>query len=182
VSRTLVSAALRYAALGWPVFPCAPRSKVPLLPNPHPRDDPARQTCHGYRDCGRLGHGVLDATTDPAVIADEMWRRNPRANIGIACGWPGPDVVDVDVAHGKPGRATVRRLREAGLLRGAHAVVRTPTGGRHLYFAGREGGQGNGGLAAFGIDFRSTGGYVVAPPSVTPAGRYRFTRYRPPTG
>ena len=57
VGRAMVEAALRYAAMGWPVFPCAPRSKVPLFANPHPRHGVQRYRCRGYRDCGRLGGG-----------------------------------------------------------------------------------------------------------------------------
>jgi hypothetical protein len=164
------------------VFPCAPRSKAPLLRNPHPPGSPQRRTCVGYRDCGRLGHGVLDATTDRHLITGEMWGRHPRANIGIACGAPGPDVIDVDTAHGKPGLATLERLREAGLLHGVRALVATPSGGRHLYFAGGGTGQGNGADARHGIDFRSSGGYVLAPPSVTAAGGYTVVEWHPESG
>jgi hypothetical protein len=182
MEQTFVAAALRYAAMGWPVFPCAPRSKAPLFANPHPRSGTGRYTCGGYRECGRLGHGVRDATTDPRLIADLMWGRCPAANIGLACGAPGPDVIDFDTAHGKPGLATFARLRTAGLLRGAQAVVTTPSGGWHLYFTGSASEQGNGALARHGVDFRGAGGYVVAPPSVTAHGRYRLLEYREPTG
>src|SRR5262249_30142074 len=53
--------------------------------------------------------------------------------------------------------------RREGLLDGASAYIRTPGGGLHAYFAGSE--QGNGRLPAHHLDFRSQGGYVVAPPS-----------------
>lgn len=177
--RIFVDAALEYAARGWPVFPCTPRSKVPLFPNPHPRGSTERHTCRGYRECGRLGHGVRDATTDPELITGPMWGRYPTANIGLACGLPGPDVVDFDTAHGKPGLATLARLRDTGLLDGARAVVATPSGGLHLYFAGSLAGQGNGALSRYGVDFRGTGGYVVAPPSVTRTGAYGLLVLRP---
>jgi hypothetical protein len=58
---------------------------------------------------------------------------------------------------------TCGQLREAGLLDGARAYVRTPSGGLHAYFAGT--GQRNGHLPAHHLDFRSRGGYVLTPPS-----------------
>ena len=101
-------AALGYAGRGWPVLPIEPRGKAPL---------------------GRLvPHGVLDATTDPARIR-AWWRARPDANVGIATGAPGPDVLDVDTKHGRNGGALFERARAAGLLRGAIRLVQTPSGG-----------------------------------------------------
>ena len=54
-------------------------------------------------------------------------------------------------------------LRRAGLVDGAAAYVRTPAGGMHAYFIGS--GQHNGRLPGHHLDFRSVGGYIVAPPS-----------------
>src|SRR4051812_40117424 len=53
----LLDAALYYAGLGWPVFPCEPRGKRPF---------------------GALApHGVKDATCDALVIR-AWWRQYPR--------------------------------------------------------------------------------------------------------
>src|ERR1700722_901087 len=122
-------AALRYALAGWPVFPCKRRLKVPAIPAAHPPQHP----CRG--ECGREGHGFHDATTDPDVIR-AWWARYPRANIGIATGAPGPDVLDVDARPDGNGWAALNRLKRAGLLTGARALVRTRSGGLHVYFAG----------------------------------------------
>jgi hypothetical protein len=129
-----------YARHGWPVFPCQPGSKQPAT-----------------------RHGFLDATTDPDKIA-WWWQRNPGANVAIATGEPGPDVLDVD-QHGQAGNgfAALNRLKRAGLTNGAAAIVSTPSGGLHLYFAGS--GQRCGKLTGHHLDFRARGGYVVAPPS-----------------
>jgi hypothetical protein len=83
---------------------------------------------------------------------------------GSGTGAPGPDVLDVD-QHGPAGNgyAALGRLRRAGLLDGASAYVRTPSGGLHAYFTGTA--QRNGHLAAHHLDFRSQGGYILAPPS-----------------
>jgi hypothetical protein len=132
--------ALAYARRGWPVFPCLPGQKIPA-------------TTHGFRD----------ATTSEQQIT-AWFTRHPGRNLAIATGGPGPDVLDVD-QHGPDGNGfpAYARLRRAGLLTGASAYVRTPSGGLHAYFTGT--GQRNGHLPAQHLDFRSHGGYILAPPS-----------------
>ena len=56
-----------------PVFPCHPGAKQPL-------------TRHGY----------LDATTQQAQI-ERWWTMWPTANVALATGRPGFNVLDVDV-------------------------------------------------------------------------------------
>lgn len=135
-----LSAALGYAVAGWPVFPCKPDQKAP-------------DTVHGFKD----------ATTDPAVLR-RWWSADPRRNVAIATGAPGPDVLDVDVKPDGTGFAAFNRLRAAGLLTGARALIRTPSGGFHAYYAGTD--QSSGRLVRHFLDFKAAGGYVVAPPSV----------------
>jgi hypothetical protein len=132
--------ALAYARRGWPVFPCLEGQKVPA-------------TRHGYKD----------ATTDLEQITG-WFGRNPGRNVAIATGAPGPDVLDVDV-HGPAGNgyAALGRLHCAGLLEDAYGYVRTPSGGLHIYFTGTA--QRCGHLTGHHVDFRSAGGYVLAPPS-----------------
>jgi hypothetical protein len=167
---SLGSGALAMAALGWRVFPLRPGGKQPLFDNPHPRGTAERANCRAR--CGRVGHGCRDATTDASVIS-AWWSRTPSANVGLACGrldgvpageLSSPDVVDVDVKAGAPGLASLAKLLDATVLNGVDAVVNTPSGGLHLYFAGTR--QGNSAMRGLGVDFRSLGGYVVAPPSV----------------
>jgi hypothetical protein len=130
----------RYAEHGWPCFPCVPGEKAPAT-----------------------AHGVLDATTDHGQI--ERWfARNPERNVAIATGAPGPDVLDIDKHGDQSGFPALRQLKEAGLVGEPQAMVRTPSGGAHLYFKGSEH-QRNGHIDAKHVDFRSNGGYVVAPPS-----------------
>ncbi|PRY00699.1 bifunctional DNA primase/polymerase [Allonocardiopsis opalescens] len=136
-------AALGYAARGWPVFPCEPGCKAPL---------------------GALvPHGFRDATTDPEVIS-AWWSRCPDANVAIATGAPAVDVLDVDVKPGGSGFAALDRAKAAGLLVGACALVSTPSGGAHVYFKGTT--RGCGALSRHFLDFKASGGYVLAPPSV----------------
>jgi hypothetical protein len=143
--------ALAYAARGWPVFPCQAGQKIPAT-----------------------AHGHLDATTDPGQIT-AWFSRNPDQNLAIATGAPGPDVLDVD-DHGPAGNgyAAFARLSKAGLLDGAASYVRTPHGGLHAYFTGTA--QRNGHLPAHHLDFRSRGGYILAPPSHVDGKPYRIIR------
>lgn len=131
-------AAHLYAEAGWPVFPA--HGKIPA-------------TEHGFRD----------ATTSHRQI-DSWWSRSPGRNVAIATGAPGPDVLDVDRHGDQSGFPALRQLKAAGLTGQPQAMVATPSGGAHLYFKGTEH-QHNGHIAAAHVDFRSNGGYVIAPPS-----------------
>ena len=148
MTGTRLGQVLAYAARGWPVFPCQAGQKIPAT-----------------------AHGHLDATTDPQQITT-WFDRHPDWNLAIATGAPGPDVLDVD-QHGPAGNgyAAFARLSKAGLLDGAARFVRTPSGGLHAYFTGT--GQRNGHLPAHHLDFRSRGGYVLAPPSAVGGKPYR---------
>jgi hypothetical protein len=141
-SLSLAVAASVYASAGIPVFPCILGGKKPMTE-----------------------HGFLDATADPVVVR-RWWMRWPQANIGIPTGHhSGIDVVDVDV-HNAPGPASFRRAAQAGLVGGWIATVRTPSGGMHAYFPCHpDRRQPSWQAANAGIDFRGTGGYIIAPPS-----------------
>lgn len=156
-ARPAPEQALAYAAHGWPVFPCQPGSKEPA-------------TRHGFKD----------ATTDPEQIS-WWWRRDPDANLAIATGTPGPDVLDVD-QHGQAGNgfAAFSKLIRAGLTDGASAIVATPSGGLHAYYAGTD--QRCGKLPGHHLDFRSQGGYIVAPPSQINGKPYQVIRHQADAG
>lgn len=137
--------AVAYAARGWAVFPLSPRSKEPL---------------------GRLApHAAYSATTD-AELVRSWFRAAPDANIAIACGAvSGFFVVDVD-----PRNAGDETL--GGLEARFGALPETPRaltggGGAHYLFALPRGTRLRGKLGV-GIELKSTGGYIVAPPSVHP--------------
>ena len=151
MTRATLRRALEYAAHGWPVFPCTTGQKTPA-------------TSHGHHD----------ATTDHEQIT-AWFTRNPPWNLAIATGAPGPDVLDVD-QHGPAGNgyAALARLSRARLIDGAAAYVRTPSGGLHAYFRGSD--QRNGHLPAHHLDFRSHGGYILAPPSQVDDQPYQLIR------
>ncbi|MER6556213.1 bifunctional DNA primase/polymerase [Streptomyces sp. NPDC001027] len=170
----LLAAALCPAERGWPVIPLHPGSKRPAG---HPE-----RSCPGIGRC-EDGHRTPEegATTDPHLI-QAAWARRPY-NVGIATGPAGLVVVDLDVCkpqepEGAPdGAASLAALCErAGQTLPATYQVRTPSGGRHLYFTAPTGGRlkcSAGRLGAH-IDTRAWGGYVVAPGSTTPQGAYEI--------
>ena len=133
-----LDAALALARLGWPAFPVEPGGKDPV---------------------GRLvPNGVKNATTDPNRIR-RWWAKQPDANIGLACGPPGPVVLDIDDPEHPEGREYAERLAAAPQV----ATNR----GRHFYLSGR---CANKTGLVYG-ELRSTGLYVLAPPSIHPSGR-----------
>jgi hypothetical protein len=151
-AATALARALAYARRGWPVFPCRPGRKEPGTP-----------------------HGFKDATTDPERIT-AWWTSVPSRNVAIATGAPGPDVLDVDVRAGGSGYPALCRLGHAGLLEVPVAAVATPSGGMHLYYPGT--GQAGGRLPDCHLDFKATGGYVLAPPSTAGGRPYRRIQYQ----
>ena len=173
-SRSALEAALAYGAAGWAVLPLAGMSAGECAcrrPCGHPAKHPITR------------HGVHDATTD-VVLIREWWRRSPGANVGIATGAAsGLVVVDVDLPRG--GRESLRALAEAGHELASTLRSYTGGGGLHLFYAPAPGvGVPNAvgrlpgvAIPLPGIDLRSDGGYVVAPPSVHASGRrYRWDR------
>ena len=154
-------AALRYAEAGIPVLPLH-------APLPRAGCTCGRPGCERPGKHPRLPHGLTEASTDARVI-QAWWRRWPRANIGLRTGGVA-DVCDVDSGAG---------LRELVALAGprvlAGPLVRTGSGGWHVYFAPT--GAGNRVRVLPDVDWRGAGGYVVAPPSQHASGvRYRWLR------
>lgn len=161
----LRAAALRYAAGGWPVLPC------------HWTDGDGcscgNAECHSPGKHPRTVNGVRNASSDPARIA-AWWDRWPLANVAIATGYPGPDVVDVDTKHGRDGDELYNLARVAGALGEPFAIVSTPSGGRHAYHRGTR--QGGGAVGASrALELKAVGGYVLAPPSVIFGHAYSLT-------
>ncbi|MDC7802338.1 bifunctional DNA primase/polymerase [Sphingomonas sp. BLCC-B65] len=152
---SLPDAASRIAMTGVPVFPCVPGGKRPLVE-----------------------HGFHEATTDAGQVGS-WWRRWPAANIGVPTGAAsGLDVVDVDRKAAGSGFAAFDRARQAGLVSGWVALVRTPSGGMHAYFpADPERPKSSWQATGARVDFRGTGGYIIVPPSTVMTSEGRPCRY-----
>ena len=159
-----IKSASDYTDLGWSVLPI------------HSIDGDVC-TC---RQCGacrtpgkhpRTWNGVKDATMQVAAIS--KWRRDwPAANIGIATGKiSGILVVDVDVKNN--GFESLARLsKDYGSSITDTLTSDTGGGGLHLVYKSPEQVvKTNAGQLAPGIDIRSCGGYIVAPPSIHMSGK-----------
>lgn len=149
--------AIFYVSLGWRVFPVSPGSKLPAVPKTEG------------------GRGVLDATLDINQI--EKWAaRWPSANIGLACGGEsGILVLDIDIGNG--GLQSIRALQAAGKQFPSTVMSRTANGGWHAYFAYTPGPNNSKSRLGRGLDIRTSGGYVLAPPSELDGGKfYRWLR------
>ena len=135
--------ALKYASLGWAVFPCRPGDKSPATE-----------------------HGLHDATTDPDQIR-AWWTEQPNCNIGLACGEPsGVVALDLDVKNGGTEFWAAAVEDNGSLPEGAYES-QTGGGGTHYLFAFN--GERNYDIAP-GVEIRSTGRYIVLPPSIHPSG------------
>lgn len=145
--------AMRYASLGYSVFPLTPGQKYPL----------------------KGTNGFKDATTDLVKI-EQWWTTHPNANIGVATGAvSGLWVIDIDVKNGKDGEAALKAFTPQGGIGIETMQAKTASCGRHIYLkwdaAHPVKSRAN---VLTGVDIRGDGGYVVAPPSVTEVGNYSW--------
>jgi hypothetical protein len=127
--------ALRYRRRGFSIIPCKTNKKPYIKWEPY----------------------QLQKPTEDEI--KQWWGKWPEANIAIVCGAiSGIDVLDVDTQE------AYESLNDFHLPESfATPTVKTPKG-RHLYFKHRSG-LANKVRAVPGTDLRTTGGYVIAPPS-----------------
>ncbi|MFD8415551.1 bifunctional DNA primase/polymerase [Streptomyces sp. NPDC059650] len=179
-ASALLTAALATAARGWPVIPLRPGSKVSALHG--------ETRCPGTGDCAdRHAKPEQRATINPDRIR-AAWAAG-AFNVGLATGPAGLVVIDLDAP--KPsdppgtlhGREILHNLCTSlgETLPDTHTVA-TPSGGLHLYFTAPPGTKirSNQDILGRHIDHRAWGGYVAAPGSTLPAGRYEISDARPP--
>ncbi len=140
-----LDAAFELVGYGFKVFPLFPGEKTPAI-----------STKKG-------GQGCLDATDDEEIIAG--WNRKyPRANIGVHCGEAsGVVVIDLDPRNGS--NETIAKLASERRTFLPTAMAKTASGGSHLYYAYEGSLKNSKSALGPGIDIKTNGGYVVAPPS-----------------
>lgn len=164
-----IRAALEAVTLGFRVVPLAPGRKVPLFVNAHQGEKPeaGRAKCTGQ--CGQVGHGAHDGTTDPNKIR-QWFRDEPRAGLG---GGMGVLIgIDIDFQHGGRLLNTFPATRTHYSGRG--------NGNRHLIYAYEPGSvaskisQRNGWLP--GVDVKAgPGAYLVLPPTLHETSKKPYT-------
>ena len=157
MSNQFLDAAIEYASKGLAVFPVKAKGKNPLTNN-----------------------GVKDATTNFDQI-EKWWKRYPSANIGIACGEVSGGLLVVDLDEKDNGISGADSLnqweRENGQLPDSWRSL-TGSGGVHIFYK-LDGTTKNRVNLLDGVDIRSDGGYIVAPPSVHPNGHRYEWEYGP---
>lgn len=174
-----------YIGLGIEVFPlhsirdgrctcgrdCPSPGKHPLLGLAHRQDDPRRHTCRG--ECGRLGHGLHDATTDPGQIG-EWLARAPWCNWG---GRPPVGVIVVDIDPRNNGHVELAKLEKVNGRLPDTLTAETGSGGEHRWLTYH--GPTRGKLCT-GVDIKANSGYVVLPPALhASGGTYRWIDQQP---
>jgi hypothetical protein len=163
--KSKIEHALAYAARGWSVFPC------------HTLENGVC-SC-GNKDCGRntakhplTESGVKDATADTETLKRYFGGAYDAANIAVATGeTSGVWVLDVDDMN-----ALAALERVHGPLPKT-PLVQTGSGGRHYYFRYTEACSDMKNAVKFAgcLDVRTTGGYVLLPPSLHASGNtYRW--------
>jgi hypothetical protein len=144
--QQLLDAALRYAELGYRVFPCWPGTKKPIPEN-----------------------GFYGASSDPAQI-EVWWKEHPLANVAM----PTEGLLGLDI-DGKENAWLAESPEKAQEL-ACGPLALTPRGGRHFYFRqpGSKAWRSTTSRIAPHVDTRADGGYVLLPPSRTKDGAYRW--------
>lgn len=156
------AAALSYAALKIPVFPCG-NNKNPLTAADLDENGDAIVGTGGF----------YKATCDVAQI-EAWWTKWPNAMIGYPTGvMSGIDVLDLDF---DPGKGKNGFVEVPDWQSRSSVIVRTPRGGAHLLY--RTEGKINCSTdeIAHGVDTRGRGGYAILPPSKNGDGHYRFEK------
>ena len=130
-----LEAALKYQQAGFSVIPVKPNKK------PHIKWEPYQK----------------ERATEKQI--SQWWQQWPESNPAIVTGEiSGVDVIDVDT---EAGWKALNEFLSDSLIT---PISRTPAGGYHVYFKHRRG-LSNGVRIIEGCDLRTTGGYVLAPPS-----------------
>lgn len=170
MTKTPKELALSYIAAGIPVFPCRAADEVT------DRHDPETGELVVYKAKTPLVSSGFKGASKNERVTGILWDRNPTAMVGIPTGEQlGAWVLDVDVHKDDDGNIingyeTIAALEDKYGPLPRTAVAKTAGGGEHHYFSYAPGVRNRGRLGA-GLDVRGSGGYVIAPGSVTADGK-----------
>lgn len=183
MEQAILLYAKRFAREGYYVFPFYSSSKGPLKPFGWARNQP---------DDSVAPTKIIPATNDPDII--DAWPER------VAAGYDGAKVVgygvlgvncvifDLDNKNDKNGSQEFKVLRERCQLPQPTFVVKSKSGGYHLYYGKAEklrnlgiksvAGVTIGGHKYPGVDIRGDGGMVVGPLSEGPESEWKEGEYR----
>jgi hypothetical protein len=160
------------------------RRKLAVFPLHYPVTHNGQTACSCGRLCGKnaakhpleryVPHGCHSATTETGIVKLWWGLRVPEANLGVHCA--GLIVIDVDPRHG--GDESLAALEREHEIPPTWRSL-TGGGGEHILFACPDGVEVTNVVAESmdnpplgpGIDIRTKGGYIVAPPSRHISGR-----------
>src|SRR5215216_5169575 len=142
--RGLLEAAVRYAALGYRVFPLA--GKVPVMV---------------------MGENFSQASTDKALVHEWWGERYSDSNIAILTG-PDNGLLALDIDVRSDGFSSLQQLTAMHGELPPTVNQRTGGGGKHFLFKYPSKDIRTRTAIAPGIDVKASGGYIVAPPSTHP--------------
>ena len=150
MDRTVTRQAINeYLRAGFKVFPCVPGGK-------HPE--------------GTLAPSGFKSATDDWALIDKWWPKDgsgPDYNIGVPA--EGLCIIDIDVSEDRPENGFLESLNDPEMKTLADCVwVHTPRGGLHIWTrkpSWAKWGNSQGRIHE-GVDCKTDGGYVVAPPSI----------------
>lgn len=157
---------------GFGVIPLS-LTKLPAIKSPHDKG-------HGCKgECGQIGHGIHDASDDPARIRAMFEAARHATGYGIACGRPPHFLIGLDLDRDSEkdvdGVWELRRLcARKGIAVPRTVIIRTPRGGYHAWWTGPADVKvpNRAGQLGPGIDVRGAGGYLVGPGSRGARGLY----------
>lgn len=160
--------ALRYARMGWHVFPVWSVDNNGQCRCGSPTDAPGHKP--GKHPQGKLApHGHNDATTDEDTIRD-WWTRDPDAGIGLSLAASGLLAVDIDPRNGGWKSLAEIEAKHGKLL--SSCIAKTQGGGEHRLFLADPTMTVPGKLAP-GIDLKHNG-YICVEGTRGPDGEYRW--------
>ena len=135
-----IEQAVIYCGMGFKIIPLRPGTKVAAIKN------------------------WPNSSSDDDAVISEWARQWPKANIGLLCG---PDnnitALDIDKQHG--GIETLKALVEKHGDLPRAPMSQTPRGGFHMLFAYDKRPMNGANRVGKGLDIKTKGGYIVAPPS-----------------
>lgn len=162
--------ALSYVLAGIPVFPCRESDEVT------DRIDMETGEIIVLKAKTPLVSNGFKGASKSERIANVLWDRNPTAMVGMPTGEQlGAWVLDIDVHKDDDGKI-INGYEALAALEAKYgplpetATAKTAGGGEHRYFTHVPGVRNRGRLGK-GLDVRGSGGYCIAPGSVTGDGK-----------